>query len=127
VAVKGDLVGVDRESCPPFLVWVTEQGTAVGPAVVGASGQIDLATAPGMETALLGVLHPSFAHLVADMTSVTFIDAFGLGMLVDVANAAATVGGSLTLRSPSPQVSWVRDLVGLEATLPTETTARRST
>jgi anti-anti-sigma factor len=123
VAIKDglrDLGWVDQETFPPFVVWVTENGTPLGPAVVCASGEIDLATAPEMETALFGVLHPGFAHLVADMSSVTFIDCFGLGVLVDVANATLAFGGSLALRSPSRQVCRLRDLVGLEGTLPTE-------
>jgi anti-anti-sigma factor len=118
---RADLEWVDQEF-PPFVVSVTENGTARRPGVVRASGEIDLATASEMETALLGVLHPGLAHVVADMTSVTFIDCFGLGVLVDVANAALASGGSLALRSPSRQVRRVRDLGGLEATLPTEVT-----
>jgi anti-anti-sigma factor len=112
-----------EEPCSPFLVQVFEHGSAASPAVVCVSGEVDLATAPEMEIVLLNVLNVETAHLIIDMTSVSFIDCFGLGVLVGVANAAHVFGGSLALRSPSRQVCRVRGLIGLDGNLPTESHA----
>jgi anti-sigma B factor antagonist len=126
-AIQEDLRGpvvIVKVRCPPFEVRLVEQGSAGCPAVVCVSGEVDYATAPEMQGVLLHLLHSGTTHVVVDMAPVSFIDCFGLGVLVGVANAARAVGGGLALRSPSRQLRRVRDLVGLEELLPTEADAR---
>jgi anti-sigma B factor antagonist len=89
--------------------------------VVAVRGEVDIATAPDMERVLLGALDSlSVSELVVDMATASFIDCFGVGILVAVANRARASGTSVALRNPSHQVSWVRDLIGLAEVLPNE-------
>jgi anti-sigma B factor antagonist len=123
VAIQEDLrgpAGTVDEPCPPFVVHVSEQGSGAGPAVMCVTGEVDLATAPEMQRVMLQLLNNRTTHLVVDMSCVSFIDCFGLGVLVDVANVARVFGGSLVLRSPSRQVRQIRELVELNGVLPTE-------
>jgi anti-sigma B factor antagonist len=92
-----------------------------GNALVVVTGDVDMATAPEMERVLLDALNrASSAHLMVDMAACSFIDCIGMRVLVDAAQMARSLGGSVTLREPSPQVCRVRKLVGLEQVLPTE-------
>jgi anti-sigma B factor antagonist len=60
-----------------------------GSAVLTVSGEVDLATAPALHTALLAMMERGSAKLVVDMAEVTFMDSSGLSALL----AARDTGG----------------------------------
>jgi anti-sigma B factor antagonist len=106
---------------PCMLVARVMSGSSTDSVVVVVSGEVDIATAPEIERVLLGALDSlTPSDLVLDVASVSFIDCFGLGVLVGVANTARASGTSVALRNPSHQVNWVRDLTGLVEVLPNE-------
>ncbi len=84
---------------------------------VAITGDIDLATRDGIREVLSAALRGGQAHLTADLSGVTFIDACGLGVLLGVRCDAIAAGGSLTLRAPSPAVRRLTGILGLDEVL----------
>ena len=61
-----------------------------GTAVLAVSGEVDLATAPALQTALLAMMgRGSPSRVIVDMVNVTFMDSSGLSALL----AARDAGG----------------------------------
>ena len=86
-----------------------------GYAIVTISGEIDIARAPALREQLIGLLRPGASRLVIDLSGVTFCDASGLAVLVGVARRAGLLGGVLRLAAPTPLVSTVLRLTGLDS------------
>jgi anti-anti-sigma factor len=53
-----------------------------GTAILNVSGEVDLATAPSLQTALLAVMERSSSRVIVDMVDVTFMDSSGLSALL---------------------------------------------
>ncbi|HZQ56576.1 MAG TPA: STAS domain-containing protein [Acidimicrobiales bacterium] len=79
-------------------------------ATLAISGDVDIATAPGLREQLERLEAP---NVVVDLSGVTFIDSTGLGVLVGALKRAKEAGGQLTLRSPSRSTRKVLDITGL--------------
>jgi anti-sigma B factor antagonist len=86
-----------------------------GFAIITISGEIDIARAPALREQLIGLLRPGASRLVVDLSGVTFCDASGLAVLVGVARRVALLGGVLRLAAPTPLVSTVLRLTGLDS------------
>jgi anti-sigma B factor antagonist len=83
-------------------------------AVVSASGEIDIINAEGFRDALLSALNAGAAHLVVDLTSVTFLDSAGVTALVRAARRATSTEASLRLAVSATSVLRVLNLVGID-------------
>ena len=83
------------------------------------TGEVDLAAAPGLESALDTVLDDS-DDVVLDIADVTFLDSSGLRVLVAAHNRCSETGKSLTLVNPSAAVSRILEITGLGKTLLTD-------
>ena len=88
-------------------------------ATVVLDGEIDIATGPAIRRSLMAAIRGGNVHLAVDMSGVAFIDASGIGVLVDAANRARKAGGGLSLLAPSWPVRRLLDLFHLDAILPT--------
>jgi anti-anti-sigma factor len=77
-------------------------------------GELDAATAVLGRRQLRGALEIGRGPLVLDCSSVRFIDAAWLGVLVSSARYARQLGRKVTVAAPSPRVLRVLRLVGLE-------------
>jgi len=86
-----------------------------GYAIVTISGEIDIARAPALREQSIGLLRPGASRLVVDLSGVTFCDASGLAVLVGVARRVGLLGGVLRLAAPTPLVSTVLRLTGLDS------------
>jgi anti-anti-sigma factor len=86
-----------------------------GYAIVTISGEIDIARAPALREQLIGLLRPGASRLVVNLSGVTFCDASGLAVLVGVARRVGLLGGVLRLAAPTPLVSTVLRLTGLDS------------
>jgi anti-sigma B factor antagonist len=86
-----------------------------GFAIITISGEIDIARAPALREQLIGLLRPGASRLVVDLSGVTFCDASGLAVLVGVARRVALLGGVLRLAAPTPPVSAILRLTGLDS------------
>lgn len=80
------------------------------PSSLRVDGELDLSTADQLRTALEKA-YSADPDVVVDMAGVTFVDAAGLRVLLQVA-ATRNGGGPLPLVN-APRVAWLLDLVGL--------------
>jgi anti-sigma B factor antagonist len=86
--------------------------------LVCVQGELDLATAPALERALLDAAADAPVDLVVDLSGVRFVDATGLGALLRAAEAAQAARGSLRLTAPSRMLRLMLRLLDLEDRLP---------
>jgi anti-sigma B factor antagonist len=85
-------------------------------ALVTASGEVDLETAPHLGDQALAALKDVSVHLVLDLRGVTFMDSTGLKVLLAAAHRADLAGGSLVLVAPARPVHRILTLTGLDKT-----------
>jgi anti-anti-sigma factor len=83
-------------------------------AVLFASGEIDLLTAPALREAVLAATRVS-DDIVIDLTAVTFIDSTGIGVLVRAGRSGQNV---VALVGPTLMVRKVLHLTGLDQVFP---------
>lgn len=88
-------------------------------AVVLLDGELDLASGSPLRTRLATLVHddPPPRQVVVDLTSLAFVDASGISVLMATHKALARQGGELVLRRPSPLVQRVLTLLKLEDVL----------
>lgn len=67
------------------------------PAVLVIDGEVDIQTAPDLDTAIAELLQTGCAELVIDLDSVTFLDSSGLGVLIAANKRLLAANGSLKL------------------------------
>ena len=79
------------------------------------SDEIDIASAPGLRERLMGLLRPHASQIVIDLSEVSFCEASGLAVLVGASRRAALLGGVLRLAAPTPLMSTVLRLTGLDS------------
>jgi anti-sigma B factor antagonist len=81
-----------------------------------AEGEVDLATAPLLRTALLTALDsPDIAVLELDLDGVTFMDAQGVSALLQTVLRAREVGCQVRLLRPQSYVRRVLGITGVTA------------
>ena len=83
-------------------------------AVVTATGEIDLTNAEYLRDALLSALNAGATALVADLTTVTFLDSAGVTALVRASRRASASEAELRLAVAAPPVLRVLSLVGID-------------
>ncbi|WP_113704126.1 anti-sigma factor antagonist [Nonomuraea lactucae] len=84
-------------------------------AVVHLQGEIDIATAEALKSALdCAVEHPAVNTLDLDFQGVSFIDCSGLRVLVGVKRAIEARGGTLDLVNLSPLAERLLTAAGLD-------------
>jgi anti-anti-sigma factor len=88
-------------------------------ATVILDGEIDIATGPAIRRSLMAAIRGGNVRLAVDMSGVAFIDAAGIGVLIDAAHRARKAGGGLSLLAPSWPVRRLLDLLPLDGILPT--------
>jgi len=81
--------------------------------VVGVTGEIDVATAPALRDALLGLLNRGVDSLVVDLRGVTFVDSTGVGSLLRIHHRQGLLGGSVHFVADQPAVLRVLELMQL--------------
>jgi anti-sigma B factor antagonist len=85
-----------------------------GRAIVGLSGELDLATVPMLrETALAELDADGCTTLVLDLEGLTFLDSTGLGCWIELRNTAEERAKSLELESIPPAAMRTVTIAGL--------------
>jgi anti-sigma B factor antagonist len=98
-------------SLPGLTLSVRDQD---GYTITAISGDLDIACVPAVRERLLGILGPHVSRIVVDLAGVTFCDASGLAVLIGASRRAWLLGGVLRLAAPSPPVTAVLRLTGLD-------------
>ena len=84
-----------------------------GWAVVSASGEVDVASAPALRTRLDELLEAGAARMVIDLEDVDFIDSTGLGVLVGALRRARAANGDVRPVCTNPRILKVFEATGL--------------
>ena len=84
-----------------------------GVPIVSVSGEIDVATAPGLREQLQGLVAACHATVVVDLLGVTFLDSTALGVLVGALKRCREAGGDLRLVIAEPRILKVFEITGL--------------
>ena len=103
------------QAVPALRATVQRSGRSV---VLCLHDELDLATAPALRRALAAAAGGQAVDLVVDLSGVTFVDASGLAVLLQAAQALRSSGGELRLMSPSRMLRRVLALLDLEGRLP---------
>ncbi|MDA0564636.1 STAS domain-containing protein [Streptomonospora sp. S1-112] len=82
-------------------------------AVVTVRGEIDLYTAPQLQSGLLNALEDGARRLVVDMSGVEFCDSTGMSVLLSALKRAREHKGTLELVAPKPAVRKILEVTGL--------------
>lgn len=85
-----------------------------GTPVVRVMGEVDLATAPALEAALLGVRDDRTDAVIVDLTGCTFLDSTGLRTLVATRERFERSNRRLGLALSTPGVLRVLQITGLD-------------
>ncbi|GIH79057.1 STAS domain-containing protein [Planobispora longispora] len=96
------------------------RGGSSAPTVIRLSGEIDILTRPALRRRLLSALRYSTNLFILDLSEVSFCDASGLGMLIGIQRRARARGITLILTAPSPCVSRILHITGLDRSMPME-------
>ncbi len=80
--------------------------------VIGLGGEIDLATAPALETAIAE--WDGSGDLCIDLSAVSFIDSTGLRALISGSHAAEDHDSSFCLVAPEGPVTKLLEITGLD-------------
>ena len=86
-------------------------------AIVIATGEIDLYTAPRLQSELAAVIANSApaTKIVVDMSGVDFCDSTGMNVLLSCLRQARERGGELELAAPRQAVRKILQVTGLDA------------
>ena len=82
--------------------------------VVAASGELDLSSIGPLERDLDDVIGRGGLRLIVDLTGVTFMDSFALGILVREAKRLREHGGKCVVVADDPRILRVFEITGLD-------------
>lgn len=99
----------------------SSHGTA---SVVSATGEVDVFSAPDLDSELSALVAAGSPRLVVDLAGVTFLDSTGLGVLVKALKHAREAGGWLHLVVTSDRIRKIFEITGLDASIPIFDTAQ---
>jgi anti-anti-sigma factor len=83
------------------------------PVVVTVRGEVDLATAPELESCVQQAFTTAAGSVLLDLAGLTFIDSSGLRVLVALTSDARSRDASLSIRNVPRHAERVLDLTGL--------------
>jgi anti-sigma B factor antagonist len=85
-----------------------------GHAVVSVYGEVDLYTAPRLQTELAALVRDGVTRLVVDLSGVEFCDSTGMNVLLSAMKRLREHGGSLELAAPRSAVRRILQVTGLD-------------
>jgi anti-sigma B factor antagonist len=86
--------------------------------LVAVVGEIDLDTAVDLRRALLDAVTATSRRVVLDLSRLTWIDSFGLGLLVTARRRLRSTGGDLVIWRPSRKAAAILELSGVDLAIP---------
>ncbi|MFP5320085.1 MAG: STAS domain-containing protein [Acidimicrobiia bacterium] len=100
-----------------FRLNVDNAGTT---AVVRVTGELDLQTAPELESRLLQLATDGANQVIVDMADTDFIDSTGLHALIVGVKELRGRGGDLVVRAPSPNTARLLQMSGFDTVVQVE-------
>jgi anti-anti-sigma factor len=89
-----------------------------GAHVIRIQGELDIATAPKLESVLLHAMDSGAPSIVLDLGQVSFIDSMGLRVLVWAAKESSQDGDLLRIDCGSGPVRRMMEITSLDRSLP---------
>ncbi len=89
-----------------------------GAAIVSLAGQLDVDSAPTLQSVLADLMARPVNRIVVDLGRLTFCDSIGLSAFVVAHRSCTAAGGYLRLAAPAPLLLQILTVVGLLAELP---------
>ncbi|MEW9555984.1 STAS domain-containing protein [Nonomuraea sp. NPDC050783] len=86
-----------------------------GCALVAVTGEIDLYTAPHLQSEFTRLLQEGPSRVVIDMSAVDFCDSTGMNVLLSALKRMKEQGGTLEVASPRPAVRKILQVTGLDS------------
>ena len=86
--------------------------------VITVSGEVDLATSPELDTAIITAIESGTASLAIDLTDVSFMDSSGLGVIVRGLKRCREADKDLDLVITNERVLKVFGITGLDQVIP---------
>ena len=86
--------------------------------VITVSGEVDLATSPQLDRAVISAIDSGAASVVIDLTDVTFMDSSGLGVIVRALKRCREAENDLDLVITNERVLKVFGITGLDQVIP---------
>jgi anti-sigma B factor antagonist len=86
--------------------------------VITVSGEVDLATSPDLDAAIIAALDSGAGSLVIDLTDVSFMDSSGLGVIVRGLKRCREADKDLDLVITNERVLKVFGITGLDQVIP---------
>ncbi|TMR99424.1 STAS domain-containing protein [Nonomuraea basaltis] len=86
-----------------------------GCALVAVTGEIDLYTAPRLQSEFTRLLQDGPSRVVIDMSAVDFCDSTGMNVLLSALKRMKEQGGSLEVAAPRPAVRKILQVTGLDS------------
>jgi len=94
---------------------VTERGV-----VVSVAGELDVATAPMLDAALVEAVRHHDAAVIIDLAATTFVDSAAVSILIKVWKGLRVDERALVLVAPNPKVRAVLEVLGIDQLVPIE-------
>jgi anti-sigma B factor antagonist len=86
--------------------------------LITVSGEVDLATSPQLDTAVIAAIDSGNSSVVIDLTDVTFMDSSGLGVIVRALKRCREAENDLDLVITNERVLKVFGITGLDQVIP---------
>ena len=86
--------------------------------VITVSGEVDLASSPDLDTAIIAAIDSGSSSLVIDLTDVSFMDSSGLGVIVRGLKRCREADKDLDLVITNERVLKVFGITGLDQVIP---------
>ena len=86
--------------------------------LITVSGEVDLATSPQLDTAVIAAIDSGNSSVVIDLTDVSFMDSSGLGVIVRALKRCREAENDLDLVITNERVLKVFGITGLDQVIP---------
>lgn len=86
--------------------------------LITVSGEVDLATSPDLDVAIIAAIDSGTSSVVIDLTDVSFMDSSGLGVIVRALKRCREAENDLDLVITNERVLKVFGITGLDQVIP---------
>ena len=86
--------------------------------LITVSGEVDLATSPELDVAIIAAIDSGTSSVVIDLTDVSFMDSSGLGVIVRALKRCREAENDLDLVITNERVLKVFGITGLDQVIP---------
>ena len=86
--------------------------------LITVSGEVDLATSPDLDVAIIAAIDAGAASVVIDLSDVSFMDSSGLGVIVRALKRCRQAENDLDLVITNERVLKVFGITGLDQVIP---------